>query len=224
VSSIHPDLARCRRDFYGLLSSAYLHIPEKNRLEWKWEPAVELLRYPQEGKEDSLQQIDKALKLIQSYASKENPVDATILMRLAKDWTHLFRGTERNGLLPPYESFYRPGKVPRKPAQEVHRLFSERGIRVPDEWHHPPDYIGVELDFMRLLCDKELHPGERQHALEMEWAFLQEHLGLWVPLFCEKMVQQAREDFFRGIARLTLGLLGYDRQYLKDKLSSSGVQ
>ena len=99
------------------------------------------------------------------------------------------------------------------------------GIRVPEEWHQPPDYIGVELDFMRLLCEKELgHRNNSQlkalrEVLDEEKAFLEDHLGLWVPDFCKRMLEEAREDYYRGIAHLTLGLVAFDRLWVPRLLS-----
>ena len=219
-------LARIRRDFYSLLSSVYIHIPERKTLELKWEAAAELLRFPQEGGEEALQQIDKGLKLIKSYGSRNGLLDEKPLTNLSKDWTHLFRGVERDGILPPYESLYRTGKLQEKPAREIHRLFSQMGIRVPDEWHQPQDYIGVELDFMRLLCSREFEVYEKQEkksiveVVKTEKSFIEHHLGAWAFKFCEKMDEQAREDYYRGIAKLTIGLIEYDRSYTKKHLSN----
>jgi len=131
----------------------------------------------------------------------------------------------RDGILPPYESLYRPEGLQKKSAREINRLFSEMGIQVPEEWRQPPDYIGVELDFMRLLCERERQEREEKetdalrHILEIENSFLEEHLALWVPVFCEKMFQQAHEDYYRGVARLTAGLVAYDGTYVKTILS-----
>jgi TorA maturation chaperone TorD len=90
------------------------------------------------------------------------------------------------------------------------------GIRVPEEWHQPPDFIGVELNFMHLLCTKEQESWEKNQlgsvyeVAQIENSFLQKHLGLWVPIFGDKMIEQAQEDFFRGIGELTKGLIEYD--------------
>lgn len=224
LETLHT-VSKIRGDLYGLLSSAYVQLPEKTILELKWEPAVELLRYPQKGSGEAFTQIQKGLNLVKSYGSKKDRNDEEILKNISKDWTRLFRGVIRNGILPPYESLYRPERLQKKPAQEINRLFSEMGVQVPEEWRQPSDYIGVELDFMRLLCEREWQEGEERetdalrHVLEIENSFLEEHLALWVPLFCEKMFQQAHEDYYRGISRLTTGLVGYDRTYVKNILS-----
>jgi TorA maturation chaperone TorD len=213
-------LTKIRRDFYGLLSSAYIHIPEKTIFELKWEPAVELLRYPQEGSEEAFKQIQKGLNLVKPSGSKKDRIDEEILTNLSRDWTRLFRGVIRDGILPPYESLYQAERLQKKTAQEINRLFSKMGVQVPDEWHQPSDYIGVELDFMRLLCEKEWRHrdnGERnalREAVETEKSFLEDHLTLWVPIFCERMLKEAREEYYLGIAHLTLGLVGFDRLWV----------
>jgi TorA maturation chaperone TorD len=210
-------LTKARRDLYGLLSSAYIQLPEKKTFELKWELAIELLRYPQRAIEQPFKQIHKGLNLVNSYHSKKELTDDEILKSLSMDWTRLFRGVVRDGILPPYESLYRSKRLQKKPAQEVNRLFSKMGIQVPEEWHQPSDYIGVELDFMRFLCEKESRlrdAGERnalREAVEAEKSFLEHHIVLWVPIFCERMLEEAREEYYVGIAHLTLGLVGFDR-------------
>jgi TorA maturation chaperone TorD len=213
------NLTKIRRDLYGLLSCAYIQLPEMKTLELKWESAGELLRYPQKGSEKVFKQIQKGLNLVKSYGSKKDRIDET-LGNLSRDWTRLFRGVVRDGILPPYESLYRTERLQKKSAQEINRLFSKMGVQVPEEWHQPSDYIGVELDFMRFLCEKEWRHrdnGERnafREAVEAEKSFLEKHLTLWVPIFCERMLKEAREEYYLGIAHLTLGLVGFDRLWV----------
>jgi TorA maturation chaperone TorD len=217
-------VTKIRRDLYGLLSSAYIQLPEKKILELKWEPAVQLPRYPQEGSEEPFKQIHKGLNLINAYGSEKDRTDEEILTNLSKDWTRLLRGVVRDGILPPYESLYRPERRQKKSAQEINRLFSRMGVQIPEEWHQPSDYIGVELDFMRLLCEKEWRlrdDGKRsalREAIEAEKSFLEDHIALWVPIFCKRMLEEAREEYYRGIAHLTLGLVEFDRLWVSRPL------
>ena len=214
------NLARARGDLYRLLSRLYLHMPDRTIFDLNWQPIDVLLTVPMEGDEEALQRLGDGLGRMKAYVSKADPAGTKNLTLLSKDWTHLFRGVKKEGILPPYESLYRSGKLQEKPAQEIHRLFAKMGIRVPDEWHQPPDYVGVELDFMRLLCEKEEHAWEKNEKIlaletvEAERPFVENHLGQWVPSFCAKMFDEAREDFYRGLARLTVGLVEYDRAYL----------
>jgi TorA maturation chaperone TorD len=213
----YRDLAGHRSNLYGLLSSIYLQIPDRKILAMDWESASKLLEFPIEGAEGAQKEIEKSLRLIRGYASKKDLRLEKYLINLSKDWTRLFRGVDTKGLLPPYESVYRIGRLQEKASQEIHRLFAKKGIRIPEEWHQPPDYIGVGLDFMRFLCKKERETWESKRldsvyeVLEEENSFLENHLGLWISIFCERMAKEAREDFFIGIARLTKGLVDYDQ-------------
>jgi TorA maturation chaperone TorD len=230
VQSHHPPLeplqplTRARRDLYGLLSSNYIQIPNNKVFEMNWEPALELLNYPQKGTEKAFNEIQKGLNLVKPYGLEKVQPDEAALTKLSRDWTRLFRGVVRNGILPPYESLYRPERSRRKPVQEINRLFSEMGIQVPKEWHQPSDYIGVELDFMRLLCEREIHfrdNGEQKdlrEVVEAEDSFLEEHLAPWVPIFCTRVLEEAREAYYLGIVRLTLGLFGFDRLWVPSLL------
>ena len=217
---IYRDLAGHRSNLYGLLSSVYIQIPDGKTLTMDWEPAFKLLEFPIEGAKGAQKEIKKGLRLIRDYVSKKDLHLEKSLINLSKDWTRLFRGVDIKGPLPPYESVYRIGRLQEKPSQEIHRLFAKRGIRIPEQWHQPPDYIGVELDFMRLLCIKEQEAWERKRldsvyeVLEEEKSFLENHLGLWISIFCKKMAREAHEDFFKGIARLTTGLVEYDQVWI----------
>jgi len=217
---IFLNLARARGDLYRILSRLYLHMPDKTIFDLNWQSVDLLLAFPMEGAEEALQRLGDGFKRIKACLSKRGPADETWLTDLSKDWTRLFRGVEKRGILPPYESLYRSGKLQEKPAQEIHRLFARMGIRVPDEWHQPPDYVGVELDFMRFLCEKEEHAREKNEKIlaletvEVERSFIANHLGQWVSIFCARMFDEAREDFYRGVARLTVGLVQYDQAYL----------
>jgi TorA maturation chaperone TorD len=217
---IYRDLAGYRSNLYGLLSSVYIQIPDGKTLAIDWEPASKLFEFPTEGAKEVQKEIGKGLRLIGDYVSKKDLHPEKCLINLSKDWTGLFRGVNAKGLPPPYESVYRIGRLQEKPSQEIHRLFAKKGIRIPEEWHQPPDYIGVELDLMRFLCKKEQETWERKRldsvyeVLEEENSFLENHLGLWISIFCEKMAKEAHEDFFKGIARLTTGLVGYDQVWV----------
>jgi putative dimethyl sulfoxide reductase chaperone len=222
----HFCIARDRSALYGMLSFVYIQIPERKTLELNFADQASKLfeAIPKEAKETS-EAIAEGIRTVRDYIHKRDMHLEECALELSKDWTRLFRGVDRSGPPPPYESVYRTERMQAKCAQDIHRLFSKMGIRVPEEWHQPPDYIGVELDFMRLLCEKELrHRNDSQlkalrEVLDEERAFLEDHLGLWVPNFCKRMLEEAREDYYRGIAHLTLGLVAFDRLWVPRLLS-----
>ncbi len=219
-------IAQDRSDLYGMVSSIYIQVPDKKTLDLNLvDPVLRLLgAVPKETKEASRSLADGVQMISDSISERGRHFEEGVL-DLAKDWTRLFRGVDKNGPPPPYESVYLDGRMQTKSSREVHHLFSRSGIRIPEEWHQPADYIGVELDFMRLLCEREGHHCKEdqlkvlQEVLEEERAFLENHLCVWVPVFCKRMLKEAREKYFCGIAYLTLGLLQFDQIWVPRLLS-----
>ena len=46
-----------------------------------------------------------------------------------------------------------------------------------------------------------------KNLIEVESRFLSEHLKPWVPDFCEKVINQANQSFYREMARITIEFL-----------------
>jgi TorA maturation chaperone TorD len=80
-----------------------------------------------------------------------------------------------------------------------------------------PDYIGVEFDFLRYLSRRELDAWEQGdealalHYRETACAFIAEHMVPWVGRFCELAIAEAQTDFYRGVARVTKGVINEER-------------
>jgi TorA maturation chaperone TorD len=159
----------------------------------------------------------EGLRLIEGFIrdSQAKPVDE-LRTELGVERTRLLRGVKPGyGPPPPYESVYVGSD--RQPLMQasvaVRQIYAEAGVELPEEVRDQPDFIGFELDFMRHLAEKEATAwtdADREQALrflEQERAFLEEHITRWIPRFCEVMAQEARLDFYRGIARMTKGFV-----------------
>lgn len=95
-------------------------------------------------------------------------------------------------------------------------LYECVGVRTGGTEYVTADHIGVELEFVALLCLKEAicleDPSpEGAEALEtvraMRRIFLQEHLGRFAPLFAERLRSGSRHPFFQSLAAHLLGWL-----------------
>jgi len=158
-----------------------------------------------------------------------------ICLTLAVERTRLLRGVAREyGPPPPYESLYRSleasdGISFLVQVAEFYRyaqidLLAERADRL--------DYLGLELDFMRLLCEEEirsLDQGDTDEAegfARLQHRFLQEHLLPWVPRYCESLLSHSTAGFYQGVAQLLLGFLEEqaaietEQRYKSQELSS----
>lgn len=140
--------------------------------------------------------------------------DDEVETMLAVDWTRLFRGVRPGyGPPPPYESVY-VGSDPLAAMESVAEVYRQLGV-VPAEGSgsNRPDYIGMELDFLRYLCEQQAAVYEQgEEEVFEQWsraeeAFLQDHLGKWAPAFCDRAGSEARTGFYAGALLLIKGML-----------------
>lgn len=88
-----------------------------------------------------------------------------------------------------------------------------------------PDHIGVELEFMYMLCiaaQKALESDDKDSLCELfqvQRAFLKEHLLEWTPLFLINAKRESRTPLYHDGADLTLDFLLSDFEYMTDKLA-----
>lgn len=210
-------LAQSRSKFYGFLSSLYVRIPNDefgatlfgDKLQSFLPSVASSSEVPVEMKE--------GMRMIQEFAqqTKDSP-RSKLKEELGVDWTRLLRGLKPGyGPPPPYEPVYSESSQQDEGLTigDVLKTYREAGVDISEKAGERPDYIGVELDFMRYLTEKETK-GWSQSAhtegvkyLKMEENFLTKHLTQWIPKFCDKMLTEARTDFYQGVARLTKGFL-----------------
>ena len=221
----HIEIAEARRQVYDLLSALYLELPGLKLIQSVFSADFER-RLSSATARFEVAGIKQGLKLIASFAAafKEQP-EEQVLQRISVDRTRLLRGVNPlHSPPPPYESVYRDGRLWGKSTVDVSQTYQRLGVNPPETWTEPPDYIGIELDFMRLTCLNEgeaWQAGSADKALEYLEAgrdFLRNHVMPWVPGFCEKMYERAELDFYKGIARLTRGFVEYDHRLADQQL------
>jgi TorA maturation chaperone TorD len=217
--------AKFRSKIYGFLSSLYMQIPSHNLVNALLcgEVSSFLSTLPQ--KVGPTRDIEEGLAdILRFITTSSGQAVEEVHQNLCVEYTRLFRGIMPGySPPPPYESVYRDeGRVLMgKSAVEVRRRYAEAGVDVPAECGDLPDYVGLELDFMRFLAEQEAESWrkrERDSALgylDMERGFLTDHIMKWVPRFCDKVVDVAEFDFYRGIARMTKGFLNEDYGKIK---------
>ncbi len=88
------------------------------------------------------------------------------------------------------------------------------------------DYIGLELHLLEQLCVLEADAWERQRPevvrflLDQQRAFIDDHLGRWLEPLCERMGKNARDPFYRGVARVMPTYVAMDRATLGSLLQA----
>ncbi len=132
--------------------------------------------------------------------------------------------------LVPYESFYtRDDQMIESGGDNpVLELYNELDFRVELDKARvvSADHIGVELEFMYMLCmalQKALEAEDKDgicELLQVQRAFLKEHLLEWTPLFLINAKRESRTPLYHDGAELSLEFLLSDFEYITAQLDS----
>ncbi len=131
--------------------------------------------------------------------------------------------------LVPYESFYtRDDQMIESGGDNpVLELYNELDFRVELDSARvvSADHIGVELEFMYMLCEalqKALVADDKDgvcELLQVQRAFLKEHLLEWTPLFLINAKRESRTPLYHDGAELALEFLLSDFEYVNEQLA-----
>ncbi len=206
-------IAENRSHYYGFLSTVYLH-----------EPTREFIKSLRESKLlDVLNKSDLHFdKQINNDVSDKNLND------LILEYSRLFIGPGKH--IAPYESVYRDNEnaLWSDTTARVKDFIESSGLEYSCNWSGLPDHIGVELEFMQwLTChEKDAWTVENKETaircLEFEKKFIDEHLSQWVPIFCDKVKEEARTAFYGEMAELTRQFIDFDSKLIESNLFSHG--
>ena len=213
------DIAGGRAGVYDLLVGVFSHLPDEPFLDRV--DSDRLKHFLDTCCDLNSANFKSGVNCIQAYQShmKTRPV-SKILEELSVDRTGILRGTGHRNLKPPYEGLYRENKHFGDTLLGIKRFYRKAGLMPEDSVSDPPDYICIELDFMRQLCLREQQQwaatGEAAETLAHEKTFLKDHLGCWVGGFCEQVEKHALTDFYRGFALILNAFIAMDMDFLAE--------
>jgi TorA maturation chaperone TorD len=131
--------------------------------------------------------------------------------------------------LVPYESFYtRDDQMIESGGDNpIVQLYNDLDFRVELDAARvvSADHIGVELEFMYMLCvaqQKALAAEDKDgicELLQVQRAFLKEHLLEWAPLFLINAKRESRTPLYHDGSELALEFLLSDFEYVTEKLT-----
>ena len=211
-------LNRQRTATYGLLARMYRVEIDEEQLQ-----AMKGMRFPAATGNANT---DKGYRLLSGYLSRA--WDNTIL-ELAVDYVRVFMGNtnEIDGAAFPYESVYTSEKRLRmqEARDEVLAIYRAYGLDKAGDWKDAEDHVALELEFMKVLCERigeALEAGDEDEAsrlLTTQKNFLDDHLNSWVPMLTADMRHFAKTDFYLALSYLTDGFLAAEQEFLTDVLS-----
>lgn len=132
--------------------------------------------------------------------------------------------------LVPYESFYtRDDQMVESggenPILEIYDILDFK-VTLEEARVVSPDHIGVELEFMYVLCDamKKAYNSNDEEALHefllIQRGFLKDHLLNWAPLYLINMKKESRTPLYHDGAELTLEFMLSDYEYINEQLET----
>ncbi len=213
------NVMKSRRNGYGFLSRLYRKEVDEGLLDELFDST-----YPvSTGSDDA----DEGYRLIATFLCGiwENTVT-----ELAADYMRTFfgHGIDGHAAAYPFESVHTSEKrlLMQSARDEVLAIYRSAGLDKQDSWKEGEDHIAVELEFMQVLIDREMHALERGDEDEVyaqvvsQKNFLEDHIVSWSPLLTAEVRQYAKTDFYKGLAFLTDGFLENDREVLNDLTST----
>ncbi len=145
-----------------------------------------------------------------------------LLEDLAVEYARLFLGPGKH--ISPHESVHHQrddaqgGQLWGQSTVEVKRFIELSGLHYKSEYTGLPDHISVELEFMQQVTLREEQAWAEQDkdtalsCLKNEKKFIEEHLARWVPIFCEKVINEAELLFYREMAALTKSFIEFEKE------------
>ncbi len=123
--------------------------------------------------------------------------------------TMLFINNPNTKTVSPYESIYLEGTIMGNCSRKVEAQYTHYGLKI-DSGHAYllPDHIGLELDFMACLIEKDMLFEDSFFAAENR--FFTNHLAKWLPHFLEEVMGRNPHTLYLLLARVTEKLFSFE--------------
>ncbi|MBI3326442.1 MAG: molecular chaperone TorD family protein [Nitrospinae bacterium] len=120
---------------------------------------------------------------------------------------------------PPYESVYQEPSwsVMGETTLEVRHAYEAAGFTLETDIGELPDHVAVELEFLARLSEEEAvawtvdDEAKALQWLEHEHAFLERHLGAWLPTLTARVTAATISPFYRSLARTAQAFVTHAR-------------
>ncbi len=211
---LRKQLARARAGLYRFLGGLYIMEVDDETLE-----NMKKMQFPAECENAEL--AEAYVHLAKTIAGLKNDDLEDVAADYAK--TFLAAGEATGVAAFPYESIYANKKheIGGRTEQEVLALYVLHGWEPSkDMFHTMNDHIGLELEFMAVLCEEELLACQTDNADRVAMSrrdqneFLCTHLK-WAGAFCMDISKYAQSEFYQAVGKLTNVFLEQEKEMMK---------
>jgi TorA maturation chaperone TorD len=206
--------ANYRSNVYGLLAAVF-----------RQEPGVALIR---ELRDPQLRGVFSDLGVDLGELFFTTP-ESQLVEILAQEFTRLFIGPSSH--ISAHESIFADmdsgvSALWGESTVAVKSFIEATGLDYNPEFNGVPDHISVELEFMQKMTEWEADKWRQQdrenaeYCLEVQRMFLDQHLSIWLPQFCDVVIKQADIRFYTGVAELTKNFLEFEQDSFKTEAAA----
>ena len=232
-SSAESDRADSRSRSYGFLAWLFLETPDTAFIERMLDADIASYVASLATGGSSHPFITAGLEEMRGWLaahSHQSPEQLRTLLAVQETW--LFKGMAPGyGPPPPYETVYRrPGAgADAETMLNLRRYYREAAAELSPDPRERLDHLGMELDFMRFLCEEESRlwgsgdAGEAARYRRIQRRFLVEHLVAWAPEYCQRILAERCESFFHGVVKVLSGFLAEDTALLEGWAVGDGL-
>ncbi len=150
---------------------------------------------------------------------------------LASDYSRLFIVSGKS-MAQPYESMYLSSqdRLFQEHTMQVRAVYARNGYKAKNFQQEPDDHIGLELSFLGKLVEDTLptmrsgHFNKAKRLVREQKSFLDEHLGLWVRRFAQKVIDGAQTPFYSGLAKMLIGYVEIEKNLVDELIDELGAR
>ncbi|MEH7547605.1 TorD/DmsD family molecular chaperone [Neobacillus vireti] len=191
-----------RKNLYQILHTLFLEPTNENLL-------LELARM---RTFDELKEFHEGGRILASFFKQLTKIEKVQLER--EEYRRLFIGP---GTLvaPPWESYYRSKErlLFEEWTLQIRELYHQFGVQFLRENYEPDDHLLLELEFMIFLIELSLQASEPEKIQELiasQILLHKEHLSIWIPEFCKRIMDHTNSRLYLGAAMLLEDFLDFD--------------
>ena len=199
--SLQPFLLS-RKNFYQILHTLFLEPTNQDLL-------FDLGRV---GNFEELKEFHEGGEILASFFAQFTTIEKVDAER--EEYRRLFIGPGEL-VAPPWESYYRSKErlLFEEWTLQVRELYHQFGLQYIREKNEPDDHLLLELEFMIFLIELNLQASESEKIREMitiQINFINEHLTIWIPEFCKRVMDSTHSALYLGAAMLLEDFLNFD--------------
>jgi TorA maturation chaperone TorD len=193
---------------FSLLGKLLYTLPERTWLETLYQDDI----FSESPFAMNQPDVLRGLALLQQWAGYPAEINEAKMVELAADNTRLFIGIG-TVLAPLWESVYfsKERLIFQECTLEVRNWYRRFNLVPETLYKEPDDHISLEMEFiayLSTLARQAREAGDQmasESILEVQREFFSKHLLRWAFQWCQLVLQNAKTDFYRGLAYLVRG-------------------